>query len=581
MFFQKNMLYSYYDRGVNIVMKSKNKFLYFLSLPFIGIYYTVDFIFDIINYFFTGLFFVFKPLIIFFKYVSLGCYYTVYGIFYPLIFIFNKIIDIVYNQNNKKINLKEVAPFEEIKTEEKKVEEVPQEIKKKENLKEYFARKYNELSVVKAQKRKQDEQIRALVLEVQRDKSRSEKPVAFKYVALDPKGKKVSNIFIAMSKMEVLTYLTNENYKVLSLTTSKLINILYGPDNSFQTKMSTKDLIFWLTQLSTYLKSGITLTESMRILSKQLGKNKSRKRLYNSIVYNLTMGESFSTALYKQGKTFPALLISMIKTAEATGELEATLDDMADYYTEIENTRKAMISALMYPSIISVFSVGVITFILLYVMPKFKDIYASAGAELNFFTQFLLDASEFLKVNIYNIILVILVIALIISLLYKNVKVFRKAIQEFAMKLPLFGKIIIYKEMNIFAKTFASLLKNNVFITESISLLSEVTNNEIYKEIMLKTINNIAKGEKISESFYNQWAVPEVAYYMIVTGESTGELADMMDKVAKYYQTEHRSLVDNLQAFIEPIMIIALAVIVGGIVLAIVLPMFGLYQNIH
>ena len=97
---------------------------------------------------------------------------------------------------------------------------------------------------------------------------------------------------------------------------------------------------------------------------------------------------------------------------------------------------------------------------------------------------------------------------------------------------------------------------------------------------MLKTVNNIARGEKISDSFQNQWAVPEVAYYMIVTGESTGELAEMMDKVANYYQTEHKALVDNLKAFIEPVMIIFLAVVVGGIVLAIVLPMFGLYTKI-
>ena len=157
------MLYSYYDRGVTIIMKSKNKFLYFLSLPFIGIYYTVDFIFNIINYFFAGIFFVFKPLIIFFKYVSLGCYYTVYGIFYPLIFIFNKIVDIIYNINNKKIDLKEVAPFEEIKKEEKNDGELAQEIKKKENLQEFFTRKYNELGIVKAQKRKQEEKIHALI----------------------------------------------------------------------------------------------------------------------------------------------------------------------------------------------------------------------------------------------------------------------------------------------------------------------------------------------------------------------------------------------------------------------------------
>ena len=560
----------------------KNKILYFFSLPFLGIYYVVDFIFRMVDYIFKKLGFIFNPIIAFFKYVSLGCYYTTYGLFYPLIYLVNKLIDVIYDQKKTKIDLNKVAPYEEVNMdtseEGKNTKKVP--VDKKLTFSEYLNNKLNELYIVKEQKRKIDKQIHDLVVEVQRDKTRSEKPVAFKYTALDSKNKKITNIFIAFSKMEVLTYLTNENLRVLSITTSKLIDILYGPESQFQTKMSTKDLIFWLTQLSTYIKSGITLTEAMRILSKQMANNRSKKRLFDSIVYNLTLGESFSTALSKQGNTFPALLISMIKTAEATGELEETLDDMANYYTEVENTRKAMVSALMYPAIISVFSVGVITFILLYVMPQFEGIYKEAGADLNFFTQFLLDASQYLKTNIFKILLIIVLIAMLLALAYQKIKAFRRFIQEIAMKLPAFGKIIIYKEMNIFAKTFASLLKNNVFITDSINLLSEVTNNEIYKEIMLKTVNNIARGEKISDSFQNQWAVPEVAYYMIVTGESTGELAEMMDKVANYYQTEHKALVDNLKAFIEPVMIIFLAVVVGGIVLAIVLPMFGLYTKI-
>ena len=560
----------------------KNKILYFFSLPFLGIYYVVDFIFRMVDYIFKKLGFIFNPIIAFFKYVSLGCYYTTYGLFYPLIYLVNKLIDVIYDQKKTKIDLNKVAPYEEVNMdtseEGKNTKKVP--VDKKLTFSEYLNNKLNELYIVKEQKRKIDKQIHDLVVEVQRDKARSEKPVAFKYTALDSKNKKITNIFIAFSKMEVLTYLTNENLRVLSITTSKLIDILYGPESQFQTKMSTKDLIFWLTQLSTYIKSGITLTEAMRILSKQMANNRSKKRLFDSIVYNLTLGESFSTALSKQGNTFPALLISMIKTAEATGELEETLDDMANYYTEVENTRKAMVSALMYPAIISVFSVGVITFILLYVMPQFEGIYKEAGADLNFFTQFLLDASQYLKTNIFKILLIIVLIAMLLALAYQKIKAFRRFVQEIAMKLPAFGKIIIYKEMNIFAKTFASLLKNNVFITDSINLLSEVTNNEIYKEIMLKTVNNIARGEKISDSFQNQWAVPEVAYYMIVTGESTGELAEMMDKVANYYQTEHKALVDNLKAFIEPVMIIFLAVVVGGIVLAIVLPMFGLYTKI-
>ena len=304
--------------------------------------------------------------------------------------------------------------------------------------------------------------------------------------------------------------------------------------------MKNKDLIFWLTQLSTYVKSGIPLTDSVRILANQMGNNGGRKRVFDTIVYELTMGESFSKALEKQGSMFPSLLINMLKAAEATGELEETLDDMANYYTEVESTRKQMVSAMSYPTIITVFACGVLAFIMLYVIPQFTKIYDQTGAEINGLTLFLIKFSDFLK-NYYALIVLLFVVAILIFyFMYKQIKAFRKTIQVALMRTPIIGKIIIYNEMTIFTKTFSSLLRNNVFITESIDILSKITNNEVYKEIMFKTISNIATGGKISETFKDHWAIPDVAYYMIVTGESTGELADMMGKVSKYYQEQLR-----------------------------------------
>ena len=134
--------------------------------------------------------------------------------------------------------------------------------------------------------------------------------------------------------------------------------------------------------------------------------------------------------------------------------------------------------------------------------------------------------------------------------------------------------------MTIFSKTFSSLLKNNVNITESVDILSKITDNEIYKEIMFKTIENIAAGDRISEAFKDHWAVPEVAYYMIVTGESTGQLAEMMGRVAAFYQEQHKTLVNSLKSLIEPIIICLLAIIVGVIIVSVIVPMFDMYQNL-
>ncbi len=533
------------------------------------------------------------------KYEVLGIYYTIYALLYPFIFIFNKIGDKIFNNYEKKqknkvgietleeetVNLDSGVEAFKKETEKTKLNNEPAQkeetkLKYKPTLEDKWQDFYNNLSFVKKQKEAQKIQNQSLYAALQTDTERSEKPVTYKYTAIDSSGKKVTGVFYAYSKMEVYTYLTNEGNTVLTIETSKYIELFYGPSEFNNYRFRNKDLIFWLTQLSTYLKAGITLTDSMRILGKQMSKSPRKKRVFDSIIYNLTLGESFSSALEKQRNSFPALLISMVKAAEATGELEETLDDLASYYTELDNTRKAMINAMSYPAIISVFSIAVVVFIMLYVIPQFEGVYASTEATLNGYTLWVINLSKFFDKNFVYLLSGFILIIVVIIIFYKKVKSFRKSLQIFAMKLPIFGKIIIYKEMNVFAKTFASLLKNNVFITDSMNLLSEITKNEVYKEIMFKTINNIAKGEKISESFKNQWAVPEVAYFMIVTGESTGELAAMMDKVAQYYQTEHKTIINNMKNFIEPTMIIFLAVVVGGIVLAVILPMFSLYNQI-
>jgi type IV pilus assembly protein PilC len=409
---------------------------------------------------------------------------------------------------------------------------------------------------------------------------RSAKPVTYQYQALSPDGKKVKSTFMAYSKTEVYNFLENEGYQVYSIKTSGLIELLYGPSKFASSKIKIKDIVFWLEQLSTYLKAGIPLTDAMRILTKQMGKNGNIGRTFNSIVYNLTLGESFSTCLERQGEAFPTLLINMIKSAEATGDLEGTLDEMAEYYRQTETTRKEMMSALTYPIMVMFFSIGVVIFMLLFLVPKFKGIYEQSGAKINSITLFLLGASDFLKANLLNIIIIIFVIIGFIIIVYKNIKAFRYWLQSIAMRIPVLGNIIIYKEMMIFTKTFASLLKNNVFITKSIDILGKITNNEIYREIMINTINCIGRGDKISTAFKNHWAIPEVAYYMMVTGESTGELGDMMEKVSNYYAEQHRVLVTSIKNLIEPVLIIFLAVVVGGIVISIIYPMFGLYSEI-
>ena len=485
------------------------------------------------------------------------------GISYPLQAIFNassKTVDDAYQQAKFMNN-----------TKPKRNDDLDVLIKK---IKDF-------LGITQKEVLKLEEERRKLQLELQQpEASTPGKAKIYRYKIKNTDGKIEYGNFTALSKMDVNSFLLNEGVEVYKIENNQLIDFLYGDSSVVGSKWSTKDLIFWLTQLSTYIKAGITLNDAIKILINQYGKQKDKKVTMQAIAYELTMGNTFSQALEKQGSKFPTLLINMLKAAEATGDLESTLDDMANYYTEMETTRKQMISAMTYPTIVIIFAIVVVCFIILYVVPQFEEIYASNGVTVTGLTAVVLAISKFLKTDAWMLLLAVIVAIIIFALAYKKIKAFRREVQVILMHIPVIKDIMIYNEIAIFTKTFASLLKNNVYITQSVEILSKITNNEIYKEIMYNTINNIVVGDKISKAFKNHWAVPDVAYNMIVTGESTGELAEMMDRVSHYYQEQHSSMVNNIKSFIEPLTIIFLAVVVGGIIISILVPMFDMYNQV-
>ena len=415
------------------------------------------------------------------------------------------------------------------------------------------------------------------VLNPETDNVRTEKKLMYEYIVKDQDGEIIKDYFDAYSVAEVNAYLVSEGYKVYSIKTNKYIQSMYGVSFGGNS-IKMDDLIFFLTQLSTYIKAGMSLIDSIRILSRQY-KNKNYRRIFKKLIYSLTMGDSFSTALAKQSETFPKLLINMVKTAEMTGQLPETLDDLAEYYGSIQKTKKQIVNAMIYPTIVFVFAIAVIVFIMLYVVPQFTEIYASMGVNIPSFTRLVMNVSNFLKNNAITILLIIMAVLSILLILIKNVKGFRKGYQYLIMHIPIIKDVIIYSEVVTFSKTFSSLLANNVFITDSMDILSKLSNNEIYKDLIYKTIENLGKGERLSIAFKNNWAFPLPAYEMLVTGEKTGQLPEMMAKVAAYYQEEQENIVARLKTFIEPILIVFLTVIVGIIILSIIIPMFSMYES--
>lgn len=396
--------------------------------------------------------------------------------------------------------------------------------------------------------------------------------ITFKYKARNKDGKIINSSFDAYNVDQAKNFLVQEGLEVIEIKARSKFDVDITIGNVFP----IAELAFALTQLSTYIKSGISLVDSFRILAKQTKKNNKRK-VYELVIYDLLAGDSLSEAFSKQKKAFPKLLVNMVKSAELTGDLPSTLDDMADYYSAIDKTRKEIKSAMTYPSVVFFFSIAVVSFVLIYIVPQYESMFAGYGIALPKITRIVLSVSDFLQKNLLFVVSMFVVILFIYMYLFKNIKSFRKLMQTVYLHLPVVKNIIMYSEISMFTKTFSSLLNHGVFITDSMDVLLKVSENEVYREVIENTVRNLNLGGKISESFKDHWAIPVVAYEMIVTGENTGKLGEMMEKVYVYYDDLHTNAIGQIKSLMEPFLIVFLAGSVGLILLSIVLPMFEMY----
>jgi len=397
----------------------------------------------------------------------------------------------------------------------------------------------------------------------------------YNYKARTRDGKIINSSFDAYNIDQAKNFLVQEGLEVISIKAKSKYDIDITIGNVFP----VAELAFALTQLSTYIKSGISLVDSFRILAKQTTKHNKRK-VYELVIYDLLAGDSLSEAFAKQKKAFPKLLVNMVNSAELTGDLPATLDDMAEYYTAIDKTRKEIKSAMTYPVVVFFFSIAVVTFVLIYIVPQYESMFAGYGIALPKITRMVLSVSDFLQHRMLFIVIVVAVILLIYMYLFKHIKSFRKMMQTVYLHIPVVKDIIMYSEISMFTKTFASLLNHGVFITDSMDVLMKVSENEVYRDIISNTVRTLNLGGKISESFKDHWAIPVVAYEMIVTGENTGQLGPMMEKVHKYYDDLHTNAISQIKSLMEPVLIVFLAFSVGLILFSIVLPMFEMYAEL-
>ena len=298
----------------------------------------------------------------------------------------------------------------------------------------------------------------------------------FRYKAKNSKGKIINGTFDAYNINQAKRYLSSDDLEIISIKEREK----YDVDINIGSPISLSKLSFALTQLATYLKAGMPLVNAFRLLAKQEN-NKEKKKIYDMIVCDLLSGDNLSEAMEKQKNVFPRLLINMVKSSELTGDLSNVLEEMANYYESIDKTKKEIRSAMTYPSLVFIFSIIVVTFVLVWIVPQYQKMFVNYGADLPKITVIIINISNYIRSNMLNILIVIIVVLLIYLYLFKKVRSFKLFMQGLYLRFPVMRKVIMYSEVSMFARTFASLINHGVHITDSMDVLMDVSDNEVYQ----------------------------------------------------------------------------------------------------
>lgn len=397
----------------------------------------------------------------------------------------------------------------------------------------------------------------------------------FKYEGRDAKSIR-KGVIVATDKRDAAMKLKGQGIRVMNLTeqaeTAMTKDIVIGKP------VKRDQFIMFLRQFSTLLRAGVTILDAIRILALQV-ESKPFKKILAAVSDDLRAGSALSDALIKHPKAFEPLVVNMIRAGEISGTIDDALDRLADHYEKSYATRQKVISALSYPIVVGIVAIGVVIFLLTTIVPMFVDMFASFGGELPLLTRFVMKASEFTVVYWYLFVLFLLIIVGGVWLLRRN-KDGKFLLDTFLLRLPIFGDIMKKSVLSTMTRTLSSLFSSSVPILQAMSMTEKVIENEVISRVLVKSRQSLEQGGSLTEPMDGHWAFPPLIPHMIAIGEQTGALDSMLSKVADFYEKEVDAATDRLKAMIEPIMIVLLAGLVGTIVLAIMMPMFGIFDNI-
>lgn len=343
-------------------------------------------------------------------------------------------------------------------------------------------------------------------------------------------------------------------------------------------KVKDKDLAVFCKQFSAVLNAGVTIISALEMMSEQL-ENKTLKRALQEAQSYVQKGGTLADAFKLNPKVFPPIMINMTAAGEMSGNLEICFDRLTTHFETANALHSKVKGAVTYPIVILIVVVAVVAVLLVGVIPQFSQMFDDLGSELPAATQMLVNLSNFLQHKWY--ILVIIVAAIVFGL-----KAFGKTepgslmYAKIGIKFPLFGNLTIKSAAATFSRTMATLMASGISLIDAVEQVAKMINNRIIREALLDAKTQIAKGVPLSKPLRDCGIFPPMLPQMTKIGEETGNIEDMMDKVADYYEMEVNDATDALTAAMEPLIIVIMGVVVGGIVMAIYRPMLSMYDAV-
>lgn len=398
----------------------------------------------------------------------------------------------------------------------------------------------------------------------------------FKYAAKGPAGQTVEGTISAGSKAEAVAELRKQNLVVMRLDEASARNRGLKEMRFGKAKVKGKkgELVIFTRQLATMVGAGLSLLESLEVLGHQ-AESPGMKQCCKILVDSVRGGSDLSAAMEQCPLIFDHLYISMVKAGEISGQMDIILNRLADYKEASEELAREIKSAMTYPVISMVLVLGITAFLMIGVVPTFKNVFDSLDAELPGITQAVLSCSDFMRANVG-------LIAGVAVALFLGLRAFKKTPRgrllwdRIMLKLPVFGPLFTKVCLARFSRTFATLIRSGVPIMSTLDIVANTAGNEVVSRVVRQSRESVRDGNLLSEPLSDEPVFPPMVVRMIAIGERTGALETLLEKIAEFYDSQVKAQVKALTSLIEPLLIGFMGVVVGGVVLAIFAPILDM-----